>query len=249
MNVLIIEDEELAAKKLIRILKEIDGGTEVLDVLASIEASVNWLNSRPHPDLIFLDIQLEDGLCFEIFEKCKIKTPIIFTTAYDEYTLRAFRVNSVDYLLKPVKPNELKSAIQKFRELRSHIDVESIKTALQQLQPRHKERFLVKIRDHFKSIEVSEIACFYVSDKCNFFQLRNGKNYAIDYSLDKIEEMVDSKMFFRINRNMIINFSSILDILAYSSSRIKIALENRTEQEEILVSRERVTDFKKWMDR
>jgi DNA-binding LytR/AlgR family response regulator len=249
MKVLIIEDEELAAKKLIRILKEIDAGIEVLDVLSSIEKSVNWLNFRPHPDLIFMDIQLEDGLCFEIFEKCKIKTPVIFTTAYDEYAIRAFRVNSVDYLLKPVKPDEMKSAIQKYSELRSHIDIESIKTALQQLQPRQKERFLIRIGDHFKSIEICEIACFYVSEKCNFIQLRNGRNYAIDYSLDKIEEMVDSKMFFRINRSMIINFASILDILAYSSSRIKIALENRAEKEEILVSRERVADFKKWMDR
>jgi DNA-binding LytR/AlgR family response regulator len=196
-----------------------------------------------------MDIQLEDGLCFEIFEKSKIKTPVIFTTAYDEYTLRAFKVNSVDYLLKPIKPEDLKNAIHKFNELHNHIDSSGFKLALQQLQTKQKERFLIKVGEHYKSIEISEIDCFYIKERCNFIHINTGKNYAIDYSLDKIEEMIDLNMFFRINRNMIINFSSIHDILAYSSSRLKITLEKWTENEELLVSRERVADFKKWMDR
>ena len=249
MKVLIIEDEQLAAKKLIRLLREIDFEIEIIGTVGAVEDAVNWLNSQPHPDLIFMDIQLEDGLCFDIFEKCKIKTPVIFTTAYDEFTLRAFKVNSVDYLLKPIKPDELKNAIHKFNELHNHIDFESFDMALLQLQPKQRERFLIKVGEHYKSIEISAIDCFYIKERYNFIHINTGKNHAIDYSLDKIEKMVDLKKFFRINRNMIINFSSIQDILVYSSNRFKITLKNWTEKEELLVSRERVADFKKWMDR
>jgi DNA-binding LytR/AlgR family response regulator len=249
MKVLIIEDEQLAAKKLIRLLKEIDVEIEIAGILGAIESAVNWLFSHPLPDLIFMDIQLEDGLCFDIFEKSKIKTPVIFTTAYDEYTLRAFKVNSVDYLLKPIKPDELKTAINKFNQLNSRKDLAGLEMALRQLQPNQKERFLIKVGEHYKSVEISEIDCFYIKERCNFILINSGKNYAIDYSLDKIEEMVDSKMFFRINRNMIVNFLSIRDILAYSSNRLKISLRNWTEKEELLLSRDRVADFKMWMDR
>jgi len=249
MKVLIVEDEQLAAKKLVRLLKETDLEIEIVGEVGSVESAVNWLNSRPHPDLIFMDIQLEDGLCFDIFEKSKINTPVIFTTAYDEYTLRAFKVNSVDYLLKPIKPDELKNAIHKFKEMHNHIDFSGFEMALRQLQPKQKERFLIKVGEHYKSIEISMIDCFYIKERCNFIHINTGKNYAIDYSLDKIEEVVDLKMFFRINRNMIINFSSIQDILTYSSSRLKISLKNWPEKDELLVSRDRVTDFKLWMDR
>lgn len=249
MKVFIIEDEQLATKKLIRLLKEIDVEIEIVGSAGAVESAVNWLNTQTHPDLIFMDIQLEDGLCFDIFEKCKIKTPVIFTTAYDEYTLRAFKVNSVDYLLKPIKPDELKNAIHKFNELHNNIDFSGFEMALRQLQPKQKERFLIKVGEHYKSIEISTIDCFYIKERCNFIHINTGKNYAVDYSLDKIEEMVDLKMFFRINRNMIINFSSIQDILSYSSSRLKISLKNWTEKDELLVSRDRVTDFKLWIDR
>ena len=249
MKVLIIEDEQLAAKKLIRLLKEIDVEIEIAGILGAIESAVNWLLSHPQPDLIFMDIQLEDGLCFDIFEKSKIKTPVIFTTAYDEYTLKAFKVNSVDYLLKPIKPDELKTAISKFNQFHQRTDIAGIEMALRQLQPKQKERFLIKVGEHYKSVEISEIDCFYIKERCNFMHLNTGKNYAIDYSLDKIEEMIDSKMFFRINRNMIVNFLSIQDILAYSSNRLKISLRNWTEKEELLLSRDRVADFKVWMDR
>ena len=249
MKVLIIEDEEFAAKKLIRLLKETDSGIELAAIIGSVENAVNWLLSNPHPDLIFMDIQLEDGLCFDIFEKSKIDTPVIFTTAYDEYTLKAFKVNSVDYLLKPVKPVELKNALNKFNQLHKGIDLGSIDTALRQLQPKKKERFLIKVGEHFKSIEICDIDCFYIKERCNFIHINTGKNYAIDYSLEKIEEMIDPKMFFRINRNMIVNLLSIQDILAYSSSRLKITLKNWEDKEEILLSRDRVADFKLWMDK
>jgi two-component system, LytTR family, response regulator LytT len=249
MKVLIIEDEQLAAKKLVRLLKETNVEIEIAGEVGAVESAVNWLNSHIRPDLIFMDIQLGDGLCFDIFEKCKIKTPVIFTTAYDEYTLRAFKVNSVDYLLKPIKPDELRNAIHKFYELQKNTDFAGFEKVLQQLQPRQKERFLIKVGEQYKSIEISAIDCFYINERFNFIHVNNGKNYAIDYSLDKIEEMVDLKMFFRINRNMIVNFSSIQDIRSYSSSRLKITLKNWTDKDELLVSRERVIDFKLWMDR
>jgi DNA-binding LytR/AlgR family response regulator len=249
MKVLIIEDEQLAAKKLIRLLREIGTEIEITGILGAVDSVINWLYIHPHPDLIFMDIQLEDGLCFEIFEKIEIRTPVIFTTAYDEYVLRAFKVNSVDYLLKPIKTDELKNAINKFNQLHHHYNFKGIETALRQLQMKQKERFLIKVGEHYRSVEISAIEYFFIKERCTFIHINSGKNYAIDYSLDKIEELVNSKIFFRINRNMIVNFSSILDVLAYSSNRLKLSLKNWTEKDDLLVSRERVTDFKLWMDR
>ena len=250
MKVLIIEDERPASQKLIRLLEEIDSGIEIIDVLRSVEETINWFLRNPNPDLIFMDIQLEDGICFEIFENCDIKTPVIFTTAFDAYSLKAFKVNSVDYLLKPIAPAELKNAIDKFKVVHSpKVDFAKIESFINQLQPKTKERFLIKIGEHYRSIQISSINCFYIKDRCNFINVNNGKNYAIDYSLDKVELMIDSKLFFRVNRNFIINFSAIHDIIVYSSNRLKIILTNWTEKDEIMVSRERVADFKNWMDR
>ena len=250
MKVLIIEDEQPASQKLIRLLGGIDSTIEIMDVLRSVEEAINWLSKHPDPELIFMDIQLEDGICFEIFESCSIKSPVIFTTAYDEYSLKAFKVNSVDYLLKPIVPEELKNAIDKFKKVHSHNDdIAKIESIINQLQPRTKERFLIKVGEHYRSVQISSINCFYIKERCNFINVDNGKNYDIDYSLDKVEHMIDSKMFFRVNRNFIINFSAIHDIIVYSSNRLKIILSNWTEKDEIMVSRERVADFKNWMDR
>ena len=250
MRALIIEDERPASQKLIRLLAEVDSGIEIMDVLRSVEASINWFLKNPNPDLIFMDIQLEDGICFEIFENCDIKTPVIFTTAYDAYSLKAFKVNSVDYLLKPIVPDELKKAIDKFKLVHSpKVDFAKIESFINQLQPKTKERFLIKIGEHYRSVQISSVNCFYIKERCNFINVDDGKNYAIDYSLDKVEQMIDSKMFFRVSRNFIINFSAIHDIISFSSSRLKIILKNWKEKDEIMVSRERVTDFKNWMDR
>src|ERR1035437_563211 len=250
MKVLIIEDEQPASQKLIRLLGEIDLKIEIMDVLKSVEEAINWFSEHPDPELIFMDIQLEDGICFEIFESCSIKTPVIFTTAYNEYSLKAFKVNSVDYLLKPIIPEELKNAIDKFKKVHSHNDdFAKIESIINQLKPKTKERFLIKVGEHYRSVQISSINCFYIKERCNFINVDNGKNYAIDYSLDKVELMIDSKLFFRVNRNFIINFSSIHDIIVYSSNRLKIILSNWTENDDIMVSRERVTDFKNWMDR
>ena len=249
MKVLIIEDEKPASQKIMRLLREINSDIEIIDVLKSVEKSVNWFLKNPKPDLIFMDIQLEDGICFEIFESSQIRTPIIFTTAYDEYTLRAFKVNSIDYLLKPIDSDELKNAIDKFKAYYEKTEYTGIESIINQLQPKTKERFLIKIGEHYKSIQTSMINCFYIKERCNFIHVNKGKNYPIDYSLDRIEQLINSKSFFRINRNFIINFSAIQDIIAYSSNRLKIILNDWTEKKEIIVSRERVSDFKEWMDR
>ncbi len=249
MKVLIIEDEKPASQKLMRLLEELNPDIEIIDVLKSVEQSINWFLHNPKPDLIFMDIQLEDGVCFEIFENKPIQTPIIFTTAYDKYTLKAFKVNSVDYLLKPIDSDELKNAIDKFDTHYKQNDYVKFESIINQLQPNTKERFLIKIGEHYKSVQTSKINCFYIKERCNFIHVDNGKNYPIDYSLDKIEQLIDLKSFFRINRNFIINYSAIQDIFAYSSNRLKIVLKDWTEKEDIIVSRERVSDFKEWMDR
>lgn len=250
MKVLIVEDERPAAQKLVRLLKEIDPDIEIAEILRSVEDTTNWLLSNANPDLIFMDIQLEDGLCFEIFEAGPVRTPVVFTTAYDAYMLKAFKVNSVDYLLKPVSIDELKHAIDKFRAIHQPtMDIIRIESFITQHYPAIKERFLVKVGEHYKSIPVSGIHCFYIQERCTFMLADNGRSYPLDYSLEKIEQMVSTKTFFRINRNYIINYAAIQDVVAYSSSRLKLTLTNWKDADEMLVSRERVTDFKDWMDR
>lgn len=249
MKVLIIEDEKPASQKLIRLLRDIRPEIEIIDVLKSVEQSINWFLENPKPDLIIMDIQLEDGICFEIFENKKIQTPVIFTTAYDEYSLKAFKVNSIDYLLKPIDALELKNAIDKFNILHNQPDYTKIDSIIRHLQPSTKERFLIKVGEHYKSIQTSKIICFYIRERCNFIHAETGKNYLVDYSLDKIEQLIDSRSFYRISRNFIINFLAIQDIIAYSSNRLKIVLKDWTEKDDIIVSRERVADFKEWMDR
>jgi DNA-binding LytR/AlgR family response regulator len=250
MKVLIIEDERPASQKLIRLLKESDSEIKVIDVLASVEQSVNWFSENQSPELIFMDIQLEDGLCFEIFEKIRIEAPVIFTTAYDEYALKAFKVNSIDYLLKPVNPSELKNAIDKFNTVhRTKPDYSKYESVIQQLPHQNKERFLIKIGEHYKSVLTSDVSCFYTLERSVFLFTCSGKSYPVDYSLDRIEQLVDSKSFFRTNRNFIISYYAIQDMISYSSNRIKIILANWNDKEDILVSRERVPNFKKWMDR
>lgn len=250
MRVLIIEDEHPAAQKLSRMLKEINPEIRIVDVLTSVERSINWFSSHPDPDLIFMDIQLEDGISFEIFENWEVRTPVIFTTAYDEYALKAFKVNSVDYLLKPVSIDELGKAIDKYQALHENKpDYSKLESVIRQLRPQTKERFLIKIGEHYRSVSVSDVSCFYVLERSVFMRSNAGKNYPLDYSLDKIEQLVDSGLFFRVNRNFIVNFYAIQDVIAYSSSRLKVVLTHQGEKEEILVSRERVAKFKEWLDR
>lgn len=250
MKVVIVEDEQPASQKLVRLLKSSDDTIVIESILESVESAVNWFLMNPAPELVFMDIQLEDGLCFEIFEKVTVKAPVIFTTAFDSYALQAFKVNSVDYLLKPLNEVELQKALQKYKNIFERNDFDSrMEQLLQQFQPPVKERFLVKIGEHFRSVPVDEISCFYIKERYNFLCTKSGKSYALDYSLDKLENLLDRKKFFRVNRNLILNFYSIKDVVAYSSSRLKIVIDGFHCEDEILVSRERVAEFKQWMDR
>jgi DNA-binding LytR/AlgR family response regulator len=250
MKVLIIEDEKLATDRLIRLLREADPSIEVCNVLGSVESSVNWFLKNPRPDLVFMDIQLEDGLCFEIFDAIALDTPVIFTTAYNEYTLKAFKVNSVDYLLKPVTTYELSHSLEKFRNFHSPVvNVEKIGEMVQQMMPKTKERFLIRIGEHIRSVPVSSIHCFFIEDKCVFANVAVNKNYPLDHSLEKIESMINAAVFFRINRNYIVHFDAITDMVVYSSNRLKISVDTMPDNEQLIVSRERIAAFRRWIDR
>lgn len=251
MKVLIIEDEHLAADKLSRMLSDLDPEIQVLAILESVAESAEWLANHPAPDLIFMDIQLEDGISFEIFDSVNITTPVIFTTAYNEYAVKAFKVNSVDYLLKPYTSRDLMAAMDKYKQLHGNMHIQSAKIdyLYRQLVREYKNRFFVKIGTHYHSVSVDEITCFFIRERGTFLKTKVGKNLDIDYSLEQVQKMVDPTRFFRINRNYIINIDSISDIISYSSSRLKVVLKNFEHLDDLLVSREKTNDFKKWLDR
>lgn len=250
MRVMIVEDEGPAASRLTRLITKIDGSAEIVHIAPSVEDATNWLAHNLHPDLAFMDIQLADGLCFEIFDNIDFNAPVIFTTAYDHYSLRAFKVNSIDYLLKPVRSDELEKAINKYRNLHSEkLPREALESIIRRLQPQARERFLVKVGENYRPVQVTDISCFYVIERSVFLAEAGGRSYGIDYSLDRIESMVDSDRFYRVSRNSIVNYSSIKDIVAWSSSRLMIRLHNHSGIPDIVVSRDRVAKFKKWIDR
>ena len=251
MRVLIIEDEHLAADKLNWMLHDLDPDIRVLATLESVAESADWLTNNLAPDLIFMDIQLDDGISFEIFDSVKITTPVIFTTAYNEYAIKAFKVNSVDYLLKPFTSEDLRAAIDKYKQLHKgqNIQSEKIDHLYRQLVKEYKSRFFVKIGTHFHSVSTDEIACFFIRERATFLKTKVGKNLDIDYSLDQVQKLVDPTQFFRINRNYLININSIADIISYSSNRLKLILKNFEHLDDLLVSREKTGEFKKWLDR
>lgn len=250
MNVLIIEDEKPAAQKMMGMLNKIDPSVKILNVLESIEETINWLGNNPRPDLMFMDIHLDDGLCFEIFETIHISIPVIFTTAYDQYAIKAFKVNSIDYLLKPIKQEDLENALQKFRDLHAfHQEKKVLHKIATGLQKNHKERFFLKVGLRYKSVQTQQVNCFYIQSGSVFLLTAEGKSYDLDYSLDTLEEMIDPARFFRVNRNFIINIESIKDIVSYSSNRLKLIVEHWNKYDDVIVSRDRVRDFKNWMDR
>lgn len=250
MKVLIIEDEILAAEKLESLLLSLDSSIEIIGKLQSVIESINWLHSKPNPELIFMDIQLDDGICFEIFDAVKIKTPVIFTTAYDSYAIRAFRVNSVDYLLKPIEKESLTKALEKYKLIfeKNISSTQYVDNLSAQMVKSYKTRFFVKIGNHFQSIPVDNIDCFYTIERAVFFTTTNGKKFDLDYSLDQVQKLVDPEKFFRINRNYLINMNAIQDIHNYSSSRLGIKI-NGIDHLDLIVSREKVNEFKKWLDR
>ncbi|TAL76192.1 MAG: response regulator transcription factor [Bacteroidetes bacterium] len=251
MNILIIEDESLAADRLEKILNEIAPDIKVLAKLGSVKESVKWLMLK-NADLIFLDIQLSDGISFSIFEQVTINTPVIFTTAYDQYAIKAFHLNSVSYLLKPIRKNELSEALKKFKSLRSafSIDFDNLLSAMQGKQSEYRKRFLIQIGDKFRKIETSDIAYFYACDKNVFLKTFEGNSYPVELSLEGLENTIDPSQFFRINRRYLINIRSITNMHVWSRSRIKIVLKPQADNEmDTIVSIDRSADFKKWMNK
>ena len=248
MKILIIEDENLAAKRLIKLVQELLPDAEIFGNLDTIIASVEWLKNNQEPDLIFLDIQLADGISFEIFEKIKITSPIIFCTAFDQYAIKAFKLNSIDYLLKPIDPEELGAAITKFQSGRRvpSISLDQIKHLLQPIKKVYKNRFLVKLGERIQTVDFQEIGFFYSEDKVTLLQTKIGKKFIIDYTLDEVEEMIDPEHFFRLNRKYISAINAIKEVFTYSNSRLKIHLENCNDND-ILISREKMGPFKSWL--
>ena len=249
MNIIIIEDEKPAARLLLRKVEQL--GYKVMSMLHSVEESIDWFSKNEHPDLIFLDIQLSDGLSFEIFEKVKIKSAIIFTTAYDEYALRAFKLNSIDYLLKPIDGDELKIAVDKFEAQYSKkeslsLNFEQIRSMFAPTEKVYKSRFTVKIGTQLKIINVDEIECFYSENKGTYIHTLENRNYLIDTPLEILEEELNPKQWYRISRKFIVPIASVKEIVVYSNSRLKIILPTYKE-DEVIVSREKVSDFKNWM--
>jgi DNA-binding LytR/AlgR family response regulator len=251
MNVLVVENEHPAADKIVRLLKKLDKSIVVMDVIETVEEVINRLQENPQPDLILMDIQLDDGLCFEIFDTVNIDIPVIFTTAYDEYTLRAFKVNSIDYLLKPVDEEALRSALVKFKKLNADKDPfrRDFRQLIHEFRNQYKSRFLIRIGDKFRSVPAGEISHFHITERSVFLSDFNGRDYGVDYSLDHLQEMLDPRKFFRINRECIVNIDSISLMYSYSSSRLQLTLKDQEQNELFVVSRDKVADFKKWIDK
>lgn len=249
MNILIIEDEYAALQRLEKILLKIEPSTKIVGTEDSIESVLEWFETHQQPDLIFMDIHVADGLSFEIFDKVVVKSPVIFTTAYDQYAIKAFKVNSIDYLLKPIKESELRQSIQKFNEQLTHLSATQIdygKITKLLLEQQYQERIVVKYGQKIKTIEIKDAAYFYTADKVVFLCGFNAKAYPIDYNLDQIERLLNPKIFFRINRQFIININGIKEMFSYSKSRVKIAL-NPPSKYETIVSTERSSKFKQWL--
>jgi len=247
MNVLIIEDEEAAARRLEKLVLSLEAQTTVLAKLDSIEAVLNWLEQHELPDLVFMDIHLADGSSFEIFNHVKIDCPIIFTTAYDQYAIQAFRVNAVDYLLKPIKREELRAALDKYQQQsqpRTAFNYQQLARSIQ--EDPYNRRFLIRIGQNIKVVDVNDAAYFYTEDKITFVVTHDGKRYPLDHSLEKLEEMLAPRRFFRVNRQVILGLEAIREMYAYSKARVKVELEPPAEMD-IIVSTERSPHFKKWL--
>lgn len=247
MKILLIEDELPAARQLTRMLLAERPDAEILDTPDSVETATRWLAAHPAPDLIFMDIQIADGLSFDIFRQVKITSPVIFTTAFDQYAVQAFRVNAIDYLLKPIDPDELRRALEKIERHESApaIDIEAIASLLK--KPNYKDRFLVKTGQHLTFIQASDIAFFRSSDGLTqAWLLSSGKKHFIDSTLEELERLLDPAQFFRISRQMTVRLTAISKIHTHLNGRLKLELQPAST-DEIFVSRERVGEFKTWL--
>jgi DNA-binding LytR/AlgR family response regulator len=253
MRVLIVEDETPAAEKLERYLQKYSATIKVIDKLPSVQEAVEWLANRQHEvDLIFMDIQLKDGLSFQIFQSVKIIKPVVFITAYNEYALDAFKVNGIDYLLKPVTFTDLSASLKKLESLSEQLQwsetrSEQVATIFEQPSKTYKNRFMVKLGDHIRSITSDQISLFFADGRDVYLITNQLRKFIIDYTLESLEEVLDPKIFYRVNRSYILNISAIQDVIVYSNSRLKITPNIKWEGE-IIVSREKVSEFKEWFD-
>jgi len=255
MRVLIIEDEKPASEILVRLLQRYDANIHIEGIIESIQKSVEWLkNPLNNVDLIFMDIHLSDGLSFEIFNKVQVNIPVIFTTAYNDYAIQAFKVNSIDYLLKPINYDDLFHSLEKLESLRQNLSsasqrlkLEELNEALLSYRKTFKERFMVKLGERIKSVTTNKIVLFYAEGRNAFILTEKGNRYIIDYKLEELEEMLNPAEFFRISRSFIVNINKIQEVLVHSNSRLKIKLDIDFDRE-IIVSREKVAAFKNWFN-
>lgn len=246
INAIIVEDEAVAARRMQRLLEA--RGIHILQVIGSNRALEAYLNSENKPDIFFMDIHLSDGVVFDLLSQQSLDVPIIFTTAYDQYAIKAFKQNSIDYLLKPIDEEELDNAISKFKKSNKSIDIALISSMLSASQStqEYKERISVRIGDKIRTINMSDIQFFYSSQKINYLYNNKGRSYPIDYSIEEISKKLKPSDFYRVSRGHIVNISAITDVIAYSNSRLKVVVAG-AEDHEIVVSRERVKSFKEWL--
>lgn len=257
MKVFIVEDEIPAAEKVERLLKRYDPQIEVIGKAMSVKQAVDWVKNEGEADLIFMDIQLTDGLSFDIFREVNLDIPVVFTTAYNEYAIEAFKANGIDYLLKPISFEAISSSLEKFHNLKNRLQdqgqaesdsIIDLQSALKMLSKRdYKTRFMVKIGEHIKSVTTDMIDLFYAEGRNAYIVTNEGRRLIIDYKLETLEEMLDPQKFFRVNRTFILEIDAIKDVLVYSNSRLKIIL-NQDFDREIIVSRDKVAAFKTWFD-
>ncbi|HCY43579.1 MAG TPA: DNA-binding response regulator [Prolixibacteraceae bacterium] len=249
MKVLIFEDETRAANHLQRLLAKVAPEMTIVAKLESVRDGVKYLQNNPEPELIFSDIQLADGLSFEIYKQVAVRCPIIFTTAYDHYAIEAFQTNGIDYLLKPIEEERLRQAIEKAKHFSPGLALEKILSIGKVgSEKAYKSRFMVKVGDKIRSVPVEEILVFYSQEKASFIRTSDAHTYCIDYALDQLEPMLDPEKYFRINRKYIVPIAACTNILAWTNSRLRLKIDG-IDDSEIIVARERVVEFKSWLDR
>ena len=254
MNVMIVEDEHLTAERIATLLKQIDPEITVISTIDSVKRAVEWFSLNAQPDLVFMDIQLADGLSFDIFDKLRIEAPVIFITAYQEYAIKAFKVNSVDYLLKPVSEEDLRGALTKYKRYYQKeiaipaIEGELLRNIREMIRKPYKSRFMIRVGEHIKSVDVENILYFFSIQKGVYLHSSDQRNYVIDYTIGALEELLDPALFHRINRQYLVSHESITDLLTLSSSKLKVKLLH-SDDDHIYISRDRLNAFKEWLDR
>ncbi|MGQ1890600.1 LytR/AlgR family response regulator transcription factor [Thermophagus sp. OGC60D27] len=255
MTILIVEDEPFAATHLAEMLRQTDPSAEVVGTCASVTSAVEWIKQHSAPDLGVFDIQLGDGTSFDIFEKVEIAFPVVFATAYDQFAIKAFKVNSVDYLLKPIDKHELKQALEKFKRLhQSSFPSDGFSRMVQTMAQmidrgqKYRQRFVVSVGEHIKVLKTENVACFYSEDKATYLLTRQGKIYFLDQSLNQLEKELDPFRFFRTSRKDMVHIDSLGDIVSFGNYRLKIKVKTDRETRDIVVSRDRIKSFKDWLE-